>query len=126
MLPADGIHGFGGVQAAFCAYVAMTAGITIGLWWLGLPTTLALVAFLAVGAVLLIPFGRCSPNVILNTRTGERTADPSTPTTRESDCRAFARSSNESRESATSQVDGGGCRRETEEQPYAWRPVYLI
>ncbi|WP_265108759.1 hypothetical protein [Halosolutus halophilus] len=56
MLPANGIHGYVGVQAAFYAYVALTLGITIGLRWLGVPTNLAVVAFLVVGAVLLVPF----------------------------------------------------------------------
>lgn len=57
MLPsADGIHGFGRVQVAFYAYVALTLGTTAGLWWLGLPTDLVVFAFVAVGLVLLLPF----------------------------------------------------------------------
>ncbi|MFC4543007.1 hypothetical protein ACFO5R_13850 [Halosolutus amylolyticus] len=56
MHPADGIHGYLGVQAAFYAYVALTLAITIALWWVGLPTNLSVVAFLAVGAALLVPF----------------------------------------------------------------------
>lgn len=57
MLPsADGVHGFVGVQVAVCSYVALVLGITVGLWWLGMPASTGVVAFLIVGAVLLVPF----------------------------------------------------------------------
>ncbi|RKD94892.1 hypothetical protein [Halopiger aswanensis] len=56
MFPADGVHGFGGVQVAFYAYVALTCALTGGLWLLGLPTELTVVAFVPIGGLLLIPF----------------------------------------------------------------------
>lgn len=66
MLPnAHGIHGFGGVRAAFFASVALAVATTAALWWLRLPTTLTGGAFLLISVAFLLPlwplFGTLHP-----------------------------------------------------------------
>ncbi|WP_247002426.1 hypothetical protein [Halosolutus gelatinilyticus] len=79
MPPADGVHGFFDVQAAFYAYVALAIGITIGLWWFGVPTNLTVLAFLAVGPYCSSRSGRCSWTATRNTTVETAAAAKTTP-----------------------------------------------